>query len=147
MSDKEEGESLIRTAYRSYKQLERLEELNNRYAPEDPTHRYVENPPKLLPPVGWVKMEITRDDLHGSSNRELRFYNGVKNLKGFIQKHEPAPGILFVCYVQPGSPAAVAFAKHWMWSRGLPAHHEEIRQLTGTTQCNNFPYSKNKPPK
>ncbi len=93
-------------------------------------NKYVEHPPKLLAPPGWVPIEIVDREMARSSKADIAFLQHLRATKGFIQKMNHSTSN-FHAYIEPKSEAAYLFARWLMKSKGLPAHHEKVRELVG----------------
>ena len=103
----------------------------NQKPPRSVTHPesvYIENPPKRLPPSGWVPVDVPDRNLSASSKEDLVFLQRLRQADGFFHQRNEITST-FHGFIRPNSEAAQLFCRWLMRSRGLPPHHEEIVKL------------------
>lgn len=98
--------------------------------PPDPSRRFVEKPPKLLPPHGWVEVSTDNKSINQSSNAEIAFYLHLRAMPGCLGKTNHITGITHM-WLEPGSAAALLFVRRILMAGwGLPESNERVRLLT-----------------
>jgi hypothetical protein len=90
--------------------------------------RFIADPPKALPPPGWVRIETPEEEINRASVAELAFWLRLKATPGCLSRRNPDTGTMHL-YVEPDSEAAVLFVSRMI--KKLPPHqrHGKTAQL------------------